>query len=112
MTGGNAFEPSDIIIEVGDTIVWTTTGSLHTTTSGHPGDLTGLWYTPKFLNVGESFRQTFNELGEFPYFCRVHLSLMLGVVRVVENLEEAGPPPEPTPTRESGGGAASPGFDY
>ena len=112
MTGGNAFEPSDIIIEVGDTIVWTTTGSLHTTTEGHPGDPKESWtWTSEFLSERQSFSRTFNELGEFPYFCRVHGSSMLGVVRVIEDLGEAGPP-DPTPTRESSGGAASPGFDY
>ena len=37
LTGGNRFVPSNITISAGDTIKWTVTGSVHTTTSGQPG---------------------------------------------------------------------------
>ena len=37
MTGGNRFAPANITVKVSDTVKWTVTGSLHTTTSGAPG---------------------------------------------------------------------------
>lgn len=80
-TGTNRFSQANITINVGDTVVWTVTGSLHTTTSGSPGDEGDLWDSD-FLRVGDSFSHTFLETGQFPYFCRVHGSSMSGTVTV------------------------------
>ncbi len=109
MTGGNRFVPANITVSVGDSIRWTTTGSVHTTTSGQPGAQDGIWNT-EFLGTGGSFERTFTEAGTFPYFCRVHGSIMTGTVNVVEgsagpasSAPAAGPSPEPDEDSGDGG---------
>lgn len=93
----------------GDTIKRTVTGSVHTTTSGQPGGQDGIWDTQGFLSTGQSFEFTFTEAGTFPYFCRVHGSIMTGTVNVIEG--SAGPTssapaaaPNPEPDGDNDGG--------
>ena len=62
----------DITVPVGTTIVWTNMDSnSHTTTSGVPPNLSGIWNSP-FLEEGEKFSHTFTKVGEFRYWCRIH----------------------------------------
>ena len=79
------FKLEDLVISVGTTVTWVNQdGVPHTTTSGTPGPpvtLTGLWGSDFLLN-GQSFSFTFNEPGEFKYFCRVHPTLMSATVTV------------------------------
>ncbi len=45
----------------------------HTATSGNPGDEDlGSVFRSARLSQGETFMHTFNEAGEFIYFCEVH----------------------------------------
>ncbi len=106
------FSPADITVAVGDTVEWTVSGLVHTTTSGRVGDQTGLWNSDT-LRLGESFSHTFSEIGEFPYFCRIHGGAMKGSVTVVP-AGDAPPASAPGPIKPQGEtGEASGGlYDY
>jgi plastocyanin len=70
------FQPSDISIPVGTTVIWTNRdGVPHTATSND-----GVWDSGN-LSEGESFSFTFEEPGTYPYLCLIH-PLMRGTVTV------------------------------
>ncbi|MCH8207159.1 MAG: cupredoxin domain-containing protein [Chloroflexi bacterium] len=70
-------------VPVGTTVTWTNSDRVqHTTTSGTPGDETGVW-TSDFLQQGDSFSFTFDQPGTFQYFCKVHPQTMQATVTVV-----------------------------
>ena len=76
------FDLQDITVPVGTTVDWTNRdGVLHTTTSGTPSNLTGVWDSPS-LSQEDSFSFTFTEEGTFQYFCRFHPSIMQAVITV------------------------------
>ena len=57
------FRHQDLTVQVGDTIVWTQQDqTTHTTTSGTPGNLDGVWDS-EFLNNSQTFSFTFTEAG-------------------------------------------------
>ena len=97
----------NLTVKVGTTVTWLHGDPVpHTVTAGTPENPTGEWDSG-FLNEGDSFTHTFNEVGEFPYFCTVHPSIMRATVTVVESL--AGQ------TSSSGGttsGASSNPYNY
>lgn len=71
-----------IEIAVGDTVVWKNADTApHTVSSGT--FTTGLdgYFDSDIFPQGRSFSHTFNEVGEFPYFCKLH-SWMTGSVIV------------------------------
>ena len=82
----------DIEIPVGTTVEWTSvyqTGSGtptdHSVTSGKLGDSdSGSLFDSGRITEGEIFTHTFNEVGEFPYYCTVHPQFMRKTVTVVE----------------------------
>ena len=61
-----AFTPSNVSINVNDSVTWTWVGSPHTTTSD-----TGLWDSGVF-GTGHTFTRTFTSAGSFPFHCTVH----------------------------------------
>jgi plastocyanin len=75
---GIAFVPDSIIIDEGDTVVWTNNDGIisHTTTSD-----SGIWDSGT-LNDGESFSFAFDSAGTFPYHCTIHPT-MLGNIEVL-----------------------------
>jgi len=75
-----AFDPPHIQVSVGDTVTWTqgADGEPHTATADDETFDTGT-----LVDEGETGEFTFEEAGEFPYFCEVHPE-MLGQVTVVE----------------------------
>jgi plastocyanin len=80
MTGGLQFSPSDLTIEVGQTVRWRNEAAmLHTITpDGHSE-----WSSATVTAAGATFSHTFDSAGEFPYFCEPHLAQgMTGVIRV------------------------------
>ena len=107
--GQFGFSPANITVEAGDTVNWTVTGIGHTTTSGVLGAETGIWASG-FKRVGESFAFTFEEEGEFPYFCRIHPT-MRGRVTVVGSGQVSTSEEEPAPT-EPLSPAGYGGLDY
>lgn len=85
----NFYDPKDITIARGDTIVWFNAGTMaHTTTSGTPGNLSGLWNsgTPQssWIQPCGLFERVFDDtVGTFPYFCIPHaVQQMFGTVTV------------------------------
>ncbi|MEE9262694.1 MAG: plastocyanin/azurin family copper-binding protein [Dehalococcoidia bacterium] len=93
----------DLTIEVGTRVIWANRDiSSHTSTSGTPGNITGL-FDRRTLSTDRSFSFTFNQAGTFPYFCKIH-PFMQATVTVVESLpggpivSTPTPPPTPTPT--------------
>jgi plastocyanin len=81
------FVPATTTINVGDTVVWTNNGdSPHTSTSD-----SGAWDSGS-MDPGQTFSQTFNSAGTFPYHCNFHQSLgMVGTI-VVQGAPGTTPP--------------------
>ncbi|HKK08541.1 MAG TPA: plastocyanin/azurin family copper-binding protein [Gemmatimonadota bacterium] len=68
MTTSLTFVPKVDTVTAGQTVTWTTQGSIaHTTTS----DSAGLWDSGN-VAAGQSFTHTFNDTGSFPYHCTYH----------------------------------------
>jgi len=82
------FLPNELTIGVGDTVTWNNDDTAaHTATSGSAaGGPDGNWDSSLVL-AGSSFSNTFDEEGEFPYFCMVH-PWMTGVIIVGEAMGE------------------------
>jgi plastocyanin len=79
----SVFNPDEIVIPVGTTVVWTHQASLpHTVTSD------GGLFDSGTLSNGETFEFTFDTVGSFPYHCIFHGGAgglgMSGVVNVVD----------------------------
>ncbi len=73
-----AFSPMEITIQAGESITWTNQDIVpHTATSGNPGDepLGAIFRSTQF-GQGGTFTHTFNDVGEFVYFCEVHPVMM------------------------------------
>ena len=74
---GNAYEPSEIRVSVGDEFEWTNDDSAtHTVTAE---DDTA--FASERLEEGDSFRQRFETAGQFAYTCEIH-PFMRGTVVV------------------------------
>ena len=67
------FSPYEVTIDVGDTVTWSNDDSAaHTVTSGTPVDGPDGNFDSSLLMAGSTFSVTFDESGEYPYFCMVH----------------------------------------
>jgi len=91
------FDPADVAIQPGDTIMWVNRGNTpHTVTSddGH--------FDSEVLNPGESFMFTFPEAVTFSYHCEIHPS-MTGSVTVGAGAGGGGTPMQ-QPAAPAGGG--------
>ena len=63
-----AYSPNPVEVAVGDTVTWTNQDQVpHTATAEDRGVLQSGTISP-----GASFSQTFEQTGEFPYFCEFH----------------------------------------
>jgi plastocyanin len=99
MTDGLRFEPADITISVGDTVVWETTGTVaHSVTAYEESLPEGARYFASgdfeteadarqsypdgSVGNGETYEHTFETAGTYPYFCVPHESGMVGTVVV------------------------------
>lgn len=79
---GFRFQPRDIAVAVAGTVTWSQEdNTLHTITSGTPGDPTGL-FDHRDFGQGDAFSFEFDEAGTFRYFCANHPEGMRGTVRV------------------------------
>lgn len=89
----NSFNPGNVTISAGDTVRWTWQASFHSVTSGQcsddcvvdnkfcsPSDVDCVSSAPS--GAGFIYSHQFNEPGNYPYFCNVHLGLMSGTVIV------------------------------
>ncbi len=81
-----AFDPPEITISAGESVTWTNKDVVpHTATSGNPGDDDlGSLFQSSLLGLGQTFTHTFNEPGEFIYFCEVHPVMMRDAKVIVQ----------------------------
>ena len=82
----DAFSPNPINIQSGDSVTWINDDFLpHTVTSGTPDqtgtDEAGQDFDSGFMGTRASFTHTFDEPGDFEYFCELHPN-MVGTVSV------------------------------
>jgi plastocyanin len=82
----NAFAPNPIQAKVGDTVTWTNNDStVHTVTSGSSGQPDNKFDSSPNLTPlvapGQTFEHTFDQAGEYPYFCALHPN-MVGTVSI------------------------------
>jgi plastocyanin len=102
-----AFDPATITVSQGDTVTWTVTkaiGEPHSVTSGTPEDAGKIFDSGiNLTDNGQSFQHTFNEAGEFLYFCVVHATTMTGKVVVLAPGASAPPSVEPPPSEQETG---------
>ena len=78
------YVPASVTVNSGDTLVWSNDDTAaHTVTSGAPSESesVGAIFDSSLVTAGSSFSYTFEEAGEYPYFCMVH-PWMTGNVRV------------------------------
>jgi len=75
------FIPAEVSIGIGDTVTWYNADTAaHTVTSGIPGESDGIFDSSLFM-AGTTFEHTFDEAGQYDYFCMVH-PWMTGKVQV------------------------------
>ena len=66
-----SFNPADVTIKKGDTVVWhNASETIHTVTS-----ITGKMLDSGDLEPGKTFSFTFNEAGTFTYYCNHHVTM-------------------------------------
>jgi nitrite reductase (NO-forming) len=85
--GDKAFSPNLLRIKVGTTVTWTNNdNNLHTVTSGTPNTANAGQVFDSGLTAlimpAKTYSHKFTNVGEFPYFCRLHPT-MVGKVVVV-----------------------------
>ena len=82
--------PADITINVGDTVAWVNVDTAaHTVTSGSPADGPSGVFDSSLVMADAVYAFTFEEAGNYDYFCMVH-PWMIGSVTVTETaMEEA-----------------------
>lgn len=111
---GKAFEPATITVGQGDTVRWTVTESInepHSVTSGTPQDsgkvfdsgTAGSNNSFKLRDNGQTFEYTFDEAGEYSYYCVIHPAEMTGKVVVLAPGASAPPSIEPPPSEAETG---------
>ena len=98
-----AFLPATITVAQGDTVTWTVTngiGEPHSVTSGTPSVDSGKTFDSgiNLTDNGQSFEWTFDQPGEYLYYCVVHPVEMTGKVVVVAPGASAPPVVEPPPS--------------
>lgn len=76
-----SFQPAALAVAAHSTIIWTNADDQeHSVTQGEPGAPTG--FDSNFLEPNATFSFTFEQPGDYVYFCRIH-NEMRGVIRVV-----------------------------
>jgi predicted secreted protein with PEFG-CTERM motif len=87
-TTNECYIPYEVTIDVGGEVVWSNDDTAgHTVTSGTlESGPDGVFDSSLFM-AGKTFSHTFEEAGEFPYFCVVH-PWMTGTVIVQEHMDE------------------------
>src|SRR3954466_431010 len=82
-----AYQPGSILVQAGDTVTWTNTGSTPHTVTADDGSVDSGPLAP-----GASFSQTFPAAGLFTYHCAIHPQ-MTGAVTITRAPDPGGSPP-------------------
>jgi plastocyanin len=81
-TSNACFSPASLTINAGDTVEWTNADTAaHTVTGGSPADGPSGVFDSSLIMGGASFENTFDEAGNYDYFCMVH-PWMVGNIQV------------------------------
>ena len=81
-TSNACYLPQDITISTGDTVQWDNVDTAaHTVTGGSPADGPSGVFDSSLLMAGLDYSFTFNDAGNYDYFCMVH-PWMVGSVTV------------------------------
>lgn len=81
---GRSFSPGNLEVEVGTTVTWENKSSeVHTVTSGSNRTYDELFDSGN-ISPGGTFSYSFDEVGEFDYFCRPHEG-MTATVTVIDD---------------------------
>lgn len=73
--GSDSYDPNPVEVNVGETVTWQNSdATIHTASSNDDT------FDSKILRSGEVFSFTFEEEGEFPYYCKIHPSMKGTVV--------------------------------
>ena len=87
--GNNFFNPSNLTINVGDTVHWSYSGGMSHDVTANDGS----WGSPTASNI--NFSHTFNSVEEVRYYCSVHSSpngtTMNGRINVIQAVENQPP---------------------
>jgi predicted secreted protein with PEFG-CTERM motif len=76
------FMPYEVTVDVGGKVTWSNDDTAaHTVTAGSAADGPSGVFDSSLFMAGTTFSHTFEEVGEFPYFCMVH-PWMQGIVTV------------------------------
>jgi len=95
------FIPSEITINVGDTVTWFNHDTAaHTVTSGTAADGPDGIFDSSLFMAGATFSWTAQAAGEYPYHCMVHPWMAGVVIAVGEQIPEPELEPEPEPEPE------------
>lgn len=70
--GDNFFDPKELTITVGTTVMWTNKGERPHTSTADDGSWDSGADPKDYILPGQSFSHTFNTAGKFPYYCRLH----------------------------------------
>jgi plastocyanin len=108
---GKTFEPATITVAQGDTVTWTVEESInepHSVTSGSAADAgkvfdSGTSNSNNTFNLrdkGQTYEFTFDEPGEYPYFCVIHPIEMTGTVVVLAPGASVPPSIAPPPSEQ------------
>lgn len=74
--------PESVTIFAGDTVAWTNEdAAAHTVTAGTPTDVQSGVFDSSLIMGGAEFEHTFNDAGNYDYFCMIH-PWMVGNVQV------------------------------
>ena len=74
--------PYSVTVSVGDEVTWSNDDTAaHTVTSGTAADGPDGVFDSSLFTAGQTFSVTFDEAGEYPYFCMVH-PWMTGIITV------------------------------
>ena len=112
-----AFEPAEITVGAGDTVVWTVTkaiGEPHSVTAGTPEKPEGILFDSGITSLteeGATYSYTFKEAGTYDYFCSIHPAEMTGRIIVGDGVgdgqeepAEEDHPPVPAERKALGAG--------
>lgn len=98
---GFTFSPSELTIEVGDTVEWTWGNGNHTVTSGT--DLSdpdvGALFDEPLTSANTLVTYTFTEIGSQDYFCRPHVGLGMTGTVIVTAASPVGDTPTAAPVQ-------------
>ena len=83
-SGSNSYNPNPIEIKVGDTVTWINNDSSPHTVTSSSNDST---LDSDIMRMGETFSFRFDNVGEYPYFCTLHPS-MVGTIIVTASQGE------------------------